>query len=127
MTSEKAIDILQISLALLSRYARQIKVKTVRVKYTLKFDFSKEDLYKIANIIDSFHKNNAKRNLLDSYFNNNISNSENPKKSSISPFIQQMRKEHPLVKDDRMFITSWFPPIDSYEFLTECNTVKRRS
>ena len=35
--------------------------------------------------------------------------------------IEQLKAEHPLVKDERFFELSFFPNIDSYTILTECN------
>lgn len=36
--------------------------------------------------------------------------------------LEELKKEHPLVKDHRFFKINYFPKIDSYEYLTECNT-----
>ena len=35
--------------------------------------------------------------------------------------IEKLKKLHPLVKDERFFVLNYFPKIDSYEVLTECN------
>lgn len=35
--------------------------------------------------------------------------------------LAELKKEHPLVKDERFFKLSFFPNIDSYTILTECN------
>lgn len=35
--------------------------------------------------------------------------------------LDELKKLHPLVKDERFFVLNYFPKIDSYEVLTECN------
>lgn len=35
--------------------------------------------------------------------------------------IEKLKKLHPLVKDERFFVLNYFPKIESYEVLTECN------
>lgn len=35
--------------------------------------------------------------------------------------LEQLKKDHPLITDERLFCLNFFPKIDSYTFLTECN------
>lgn len=35
--------------------------------------------------------------------------------------LEELKKLHPLVKDERFFVLNYFPKVDSYEVLTECN------
>lgn len=37
--------------------------------------------------------------------------------------LEELKKAHPLVKDERFFKLSYFPTITSYTFLTECNYI----
>lgn len=115
MDVKTVIEILEISPASVTRYAREIGCKSVRTTMSYRLEITEDELLRIADRMDAVHKEHKKRKLAENYINN----------GSTIMLEDQKQKEHPLVTDKRMFITSWFPPIDSYEFLTECNTVKR--
>lgn len=118
MTLTETCEVLNMSITGLMPHCRRFNISNSVNSKTI---FSKEDLYKIANAIDFSHKNNEKKNRLDLYFKQALT------KHNATERILELRKEHPLVIDDNMFSLSYFPPIDNYEFLTECNTVLIRS
>lgn len=113
MTTKKAAEILGVSPSTISTYAGRLNfTKKITAKGA---NWSKDEVCQIAKTIDSLWGNTQRQDLLESYLKGNTTDLKN---------ISRIQAEHPLIKNPKMFITTWFPEISSYEFLTECNTVK---
>lgn len=117
ITVEQAALALDVSQSTITRYARILNLKKQLRSGTM-FILQPKNLMDIAKNIDSLYGNTKEQDMAKRY----ISDSQNGKTT-----LSAMQQEHPLVKNPKMFITGWFPSIDSYEFLTECNTVKVNS
>lgn len=116
MTLKESEKALQISDTTFRKYF--ILSNMGETKYIGSMNFSKKDLYKIAKLIDSVHFAKDKEHLLDLFFQKKKTEIIKTKEEK----LQEMRKLHPLVTDDRFFEVTYFPDVDDYEFLTECNT-----
>lgn len=120
MTMNECMQALKISHTTLRKYF--ILLKMGDQKDVAKKQFSKDDLYKIAKTIDTIHSSNEKEKTLDSFFEQKNIEAKKTKEEKLS----LLKKEHPLVMDERFFELTYFPPIDDYEFLIGCNTVRVR-
>lgn len=117
ITAEQAAQALNISLSTITNYVKILKIKKETINGRVSIALASDDFLSIAKRVDSIHRTTEKQELAKKY----LSGKKNGKTSLLS-----MQQEHPLIKEPKMFITGWFPPIDSYEFLTECNTVKTK-
>lgn len=115
ITAEQAAQALNVSLSTVTSHSKVLKIKKELRNGKISLVLSPDDLLNIAKRIDFIHESTKVQELAKKY----IVGIKNGKTS-----LSMMQQEHPLVKEPKMFITSWFPPIDSYEFLTECNTVR---
>lgn len=117
ITAEQAAQALNISLSTITNYVKILKIKKETINGRVSIALAPDDFLSIAKRIDSIHRTTEKQELVKKY----LSGKKNGKTSLLS-----MQQEHPLIKEPKMFITGWFPPIDSYEFLAEYNTVKTK-
>lgn len=117
ITAEQAAQALNISLSTITNYVKILKIKKETINGRVSIALAPDDFLSIAKRIDSIHRTTEKQELVKKY----LSGKKNGKTSLLS-----MQQEHPLIKEPKMFITGGVPPIDSYEFLAECNTVKTK-
>lgn len=118
ITTEQAAIALDVSQSTIIRYAKILNIKKKQRCNVFMLALQKDDLMKIAKTIDSLYSNTKEQDLARKYIS---------ELKSGKTLLSVMQQEHPLVKNPKMFITGWFPPIDSYEFLPECNTVRVNS
>lgn len=115
ITTKQAAIALDVSEATITRYSRMMNIPKERRNGTLMMILHLKDFIEIAKKIDCLYGNTKKQDMAGKYITA-IKRGETG--------LSLMQQEHPLVKNPKMFITGWFPQIDSYEFLTECNTVR---
>ncbi len=115
MTSTQLAQILGVGNSTVTPVAKLLGVKKVRNRYTVRFDFEKEDALKVAEFLDKKSKIKNKVILVNKYYSNC---------EQCDDIQQEDKNQSDFFR--KMSIVSWFPPIDSYEFLTECNTVRAK-
>lgn len=118
ITVEQAALALNVSQSTIVRYAKLLNIKKQLRRGTFMILLEPAELTEIARKIDFLYGNSKEQDLARKFITDLKSGKDT---------LSAMQQEHPLVKNPKMFITGWFPPIDSYEFLTECNTVRVNS
>ena len=74
------------------------------LNHTLNRMWTEQDIEKIKELVRQRKEANA-----GWYRRININKEQKQKEKEMQ--LEQLRKEHPLVKDDRCFILSWFPNV----------------
>lgn len=115
ITAEQAAQALNVSRSTITIHAKALMVEKRMWNSRLSTVITPRDFLNIAKRIDALHESTEKQALAKRYIEN-VKSGKNT--------LSAIQQEHPLVKNPKMFITGWFPAIDSYEFLTECNTVR---